>query len=161
MNIKLVSSVIFVKDIKASRAFYEEVLGQKPVMDHGLNVGYEGGFALWQLDSANQSIFGDADHRGTGGEKHAAELYFETGQLDDVMQDLEKNTVQFIHRIREQPWGQRVTRFFDPDGHILEIGEPMYCVIQRLLDEGLEPAGIAQRTFMPLEIVKQIVAAAG
>lgn len=161
MNIKLVSSVIFVRDIKMSRAFYEGVLEQKPEMDHGLNVGYAGGFALWQMDIANQSIFGDVNHNGTGGEKHAAELYFETRELDEVLARLEKGSVQFIHGIQEQPWGQRVIRFYDPDGHIVEIGEPMDCVILRMLSNGSTAGEIAQRTFMPLDIVNQIIAAAG
>lgn len=160
MNIKLVSSVIFVKDIKVSRAFYEEVLGQKPVMDHGLNVGYEGGFALWQFDSANQSIFGDVNHSGTGGEKHAAELYFETRELDEVFARLDNGSVSFIHRVQEQPWGQRVIRFYDPDGHIIEIGEPMDAVILRMLAGGATPEEITKRTYMPLDIVNQIIAAA-
>lgn len=40
MEIKLVSSVLFVKDIQASRHFYETVLAQKVLMDHGPNVGF-------------------------------------------------------------------------------------------------------------------------
>lgn len=160
MDIKLVSSVIFVKDIKVSRAFYEGVLEQKPEMDHGLNVGYAGGFALWQLDHANQSIFGDVDHSGTGGEKHAAELYFETRELDEIFARLDKSSVSFIHRVQEQPWGQRVIRFLDPDGHIIEIGEPMDAVILRMQADGATPEEITQRTFMPLDIVNQIINAA-
>lgn len=158
MDIKLVSAVIFVKDIKASRRFYEEVLGQKVLMDHGPNVGFEGGFALWQRDHASQIIFNRTIEEPSAPCNHA-ELYFETARLDDVRTRLESAGVEWIHPLIEQPWGQRVIRFYDPDGHILELGEPMPVVILRYFASGLTAEEIAQRTFMPLELVKQIIAA--
>lgn len=156
MEIKLVSSVIFVKDIKASRRFYEEVLGQSVLMDHGPNVGFNGGFALWQRDHASQIIFGQVIADPSAVSQPEAELYFETGQLDEVMLRLDAAQVKYVHPLREQPWGQRVVRFYDPDQHIIEIGEPMPVVILRFLAQGLSVEAIAQRTSMPLEIVKQI-----
>lgn len=32
--------------------------------------------------------------------------------------------VELIHPLRREPWGQRVFRFHDPDGHIVKISEP-------------------------------------
>jgi hypothetical protein len=64
--------------------------------------------------------------------------------------------VQFVHPLREHPWGQRVFRLYDPDGHIVELGEPMPVVIQRFLVQHMSAEEIAQRTSMPLEIVQQI-----
>jgi hypothetical protein len=64
--------------------------------------------------------------------------------------------VAVVHPLREQPWGQRVLRVYDPDGHIVEVGEPMPAVIMRFLAEGLSPEAIAQRTAMPLDIVQQV-----
>ena len=58
MKAQFQSSVIFVQDILASRQFYEGLLGQKVLMDHGPNVGDVGGFALWQAEHAHQIIFG-------------------------------------------------------------------------------------------------------
>ncbi len=155
MEIKLSAAVIFVKDIAASRKFYEQVLGQKVLMDHGPNVGYEGGFALWQRDHASQIIF-NRPTTGENGHNNNAELYFETFELDEALQKLEAEKVEFVHPMVEQPWGQRVFRFYDPDGHIIELGEPMPAVIRRFLAQGLSSAEIAQRTSMPLEIVEQI-----
>src|SRR5512133_3725880 len=128
MDIRLVSAVIFVRDIRASRRFYEEVLGQKVLIDHGPNVGFEGGFALWQQDHASQMIFQrTVENQPT--RNNFAELYFETGQLDEACQKLVAAGVEWIHALVEQPWGQRVIRFYDPDGHIVELGEPMTAVI--------------------------------
>lgn len=155
MEIRLVSSVIFVQDIQASRRFYEEVLNQKVQIDHGPNVGFEGGFALWHRDHASQIVF-QRPVEGPQASSDNAELYFETFQLDEACQRLEAAGVRWIHAMVEQPWGQRVIRFYDPDGHILELGEPMPAVIARFLAQGLSLEAIAQRTFMPLEVVQQM-----
>lgn len=157
MEINLVSSVLFVADMAAARRFYEEVLGQQVLMDHGPNVGYKGGFALWQQDHARQVVFGAKAPEAAPAKKLAAELYFETAALDEVFAKLTKTGVEFIHTMVEQPWGQRVIRFYDPDGHIIEVGEPMNCVIERMSKEGLSAEDIVKRTFMPLEIVNQIL----
>lgn len=158
MEINLVSSVLFVADMAASRRFYEEVLNQQVLMDHGPNVGYKGGFALWQQDHAGQVVFGGKAPEAVPAKKLAAELYFETAALDEVFAKVKEAGVEFIHTMVEQPWGQRVTRFYDPDGHIIDLGEPMNCVIERMSKEGLSAEEITKRTFMPLEIVKQILA---
>lgn len=153
MEMKLISSVLFVKDMQASRHFYETVLGQKVLMDHGPNVGFDGGFALWQVEHAHQMIFGGPKLMGNAN----LELYFETDHLDEALVALNAQNVKLIHPLVEQPWGQRVIRFYDPDEHIVEIGEPMPAVIFRLAGGGLSSAQIAERTSMPEEIVKQIL----
>jgi catechol 2,3-dioxygenase-like lactoylglutathione lyase family enzyme len=155
MDIKLVSSVLFVKDIQASRHFYETVLGQKVLIDHGPNVGFEGGFAIWQTDHAHQMIFGALQGKG----KDNSELYFETNTLDAFLDVLKDQAVKIIHPVREQPWGQRVVRFYDLDDNIIEVGEPMPAVIIRYAQQGLTVEQIAAKTSMPLEIVKQILEA--
>jgi catechol 2,3-dioxygenase-like lactoylglutathione lyase family enzyme len=156
MSIKYQSSVIFVKDIKASRQFYEGLLEQQVEMDFGPNVGFVGGFAIWQVEHAYQMLFGRApeDDRQLGREN--LELYFESEDLDAVSAKLSEAGVQFVHPTREQPWGQRVFRVHDPDGHIVEIGEPIPVFIQRFLEQGMSVEEAAERTSMPVEIVRQI-----
>lgn len=156
MTIKFQSSVIFVKDVEASRRFYEELLGQEVLMDHGPNVGFVGGFAIWQADHADQMIFRrPSSERGQLGRGNC-ELYFEADDLDAVWARLSEAGVQVVHPLREQPWGQRVFHLYDPDGHIVEFGEPMPVVIQRFLAQGMSAEEVAQRTSMSPEIVQQI-----
>jgi catechol 2,3-dioxygenase-like lactoylglutathione lyase family enzyme len=156
MNVTYQSSVIFVQDIATSRHFYEELLGQEVEMDFGPNVGFRGGFALWQVDHAFQMIYehapGSVERQG----RRNFELYFETGDLEAASICLSEAGVEHVHPLREQPWSQRAFRVYDPDAHIVELGEPMPAVIARLLGEDLSPIAVAERTGMPLDIVEQI-----
>ncbi len=158
MTIQYQSAVIFVKEIDASRHFYETLLDQEVEMDFGPNVSFKGGFAIWQVDHAAQMIYeGPLNGNGQLGRKNL-ELYFETPDLERVWNRLLEAEVWAVHPLREHPWGQRVFRVYDPDGHIVEIGEPMPAVIQRFLAQGMLPEAVAEKTSMPLEIVQQIAA---
>ncbi len=156
MNIKFRSSVIFVQDVEASRRFYQGLLGQEVAMDHGPNVGFVGGFAIWQVEHACQVMFGRSPRQTGQLGSENLELYFESDELDAVWERLLEAETPLAHSLREQPWGQRVFRVYDPDGHIVELGEPMPVVILRFLGQGMSADEIAERTSMPLEIVQQI-----
>jgi catechol 2,3-dioxygenase-like lactoylglutathione lyase family enzyme len=158
MAIRYCSAVLFVKDIPASRHFYEDLLGQQVEMDLGANVGYVGGFAIWEIGSASSMIF----RRDPEGEdrlgRNNLELYFETEDLDGAAERLSAAGVSTVHAIYEQPWGQRALRIYDPDGHIVELGEPMPFVIQRFAAQGLTREAIQERTMMPLPMIDQVLA---
>jgi len=156
MNIHFQSTVLFVKDIAVSRRFYQELLGQTVLVDHGPNVGFAGGFAIWQAEHALQTIYARLEDDPQPLGRRNCEIYFESDELDPLCTRLQAEGIELIHPIHEQPWGQRVVRFYDPDHHIVEVGEPMPFVIQRFLAQGLSVEQVAQRTFMPPEIVQQL-----
>ncbi|MBN1189325.1 MAG: hypothetical protein JXA46_06190 [Dehalococcoidales bacterium] len=58
---------------------------------------------------------------------------------------------EFIHNIKEHSWGQGAFRLFDPDYHIVEVGEPIEIVIKRYLIQGLSEGEVAAKTSMPIE----------
>ena len=41
-----------------------------------------------------------------------------------MIQDFFDGASLLVHPIRMEPWGQRVFRIFDPDKHVVELGEP-------------------------------------
>ena len=43
--------------------------------------------------------------------------------IDKFADRLKKCDVEYVHPIKEHSWGQRVFRIYDPDKHIIEIGE--------------------------------------
>jgi hypothetical protein len=82
------------------------------------------------------------------------ELYFEEKQFEKFVEKLKCYGVELIHDVREYPWGQNVIRFYDPDMHVIEVGESMVSVVRRFHDQGLSVEEIAERTQHPLEFVR-------
>jgi hypothetical protein len=104
-----------------------------------------------------QSLLGDAAHYPVTKKAHWGELYFELDELDPIYQRLHEAGVEFIHPIREQPWGQRVMRLYDPDGHIVEIGESMEAVVWRFYKQGLSIDLVGEKSSMPREFVERVI----
>jgi catechol 2,3-dioxygenase-like lactoylglutathione lyase family enzyme len=158
MHAHYCSAVLFVKEMAASRRFYEELLGRQVEMDFGVNVGYVGGLALWEHAAALDVMF----HRKPEGEarlgRENLELYFEIDDLDAALQAFTAAGVSLVHPIIEQPWGQRALRVYDPDGHIVEVAERMPVVVHRLAASGMDAEAIRARTGMPLPVVEQMLA---
>lgn len=153
--LKFNTPLIVVEDMARARHFYEKVLGQKVKFDFGPNVPFEG-FSL-HLKSHFQSLLGDAEKYPVTQKAHWGELYFEADELEPFYQRLNQAGVEFIHPICEQPWGQRVMRFYDPDGHILEIGETMEAVVWRFHEQGLAIELIAEKSAMPREFIEGVI----
>jgi catechol 2,3-dioxygenase-like lactoylglutathione lyase family enzyme len=155
--VKYHSAVIFVRDIAAAKQFYIDLLGMEIALDFGTNVGLKGGLALWQIDPAHiipQRLGAEA----TGDRKtNRCELYFETEDLDTAFGMVKASNVEFLHELHEEPWGQRTMRFFDPDRHLVEIGETLEAFVRRLYDGGLTPEQVAQKSSIPLGKVHEIL----
>ena len=156
MKPTFVCSVIFVKDVDASKDFYRRVLRQTIEMDFGRNVSFEGGLSIWDGAYAHE-ITGLKQASIDGWGKQNLELYFETEDLDGEYAHVKKNNMSFVHPIIEQSWGQRCFRVYDPDGHIIEFGEPMSAVVKRYHDAGMSIEEIMKKTFMPLDAVLSII----
>ncbi len=153
--LKFDAPLIVVDDMARSRYFYEQLLGQKVKFDFGQNVPFEG-FSI-HLKSHFQSLLGDVAQYPVAPKAHWGELYFETDELEPIQQRLNEAGVEFIHPVREQPWGQRVMRFYDPDGHIVEIGETMEAVVWRFHEQGLSIDSISQKSSMPREFIENVI----
>ncbi|MEN6462066.1 MAG: VOC family protein [Syntrophomonas sp.] len=152
---KFICPLIVVNDIETSRNFYEKVLNQKVEYDFGENVAFAGGFAI-HLKSHFSDLINVSSDRIIQTSNNF-ELYFEEDDLDGLLEKISVlGSVEYIHGIKEQPWGQRVIRFYDPDGHIVEVGESMENVARRFLDQGLSIEETAQLTSMPEEFVKRV-----
>lgn len=142
-----------VSNMEASKRFYAEVLGQTVVMDFGKNVSLSGGISLQEefpeMLGLDPSV---SVKRACNGE-----MYFEEENITAFAQRLTaRGDIELVHGLAEAPWGQRTIRFYDPDGHIIEVGEPMPLVVIRHLFAGMSPEEVHQKTMMPLEIVSSI-----
>jgi len=157
LDIRYISAVLFVKDMAVSRRFYEGVFGQQVDTDFGKNVGYASGLALWEAGVAHEIIYDrECTDSAPLGRKNF-ELYFESDDIEVAWQELQAADVAVIQPLYEQPWGQRTLRIADPDGHIVDVGEPMPLAIRRLAAQGLDHAAISAKTMMPIPVIKDIL----
>jgi catechol 2,3-dioxygenase-like lactoylglutathione lyase family enzyme len=157
--IRFTSTLITTADMPAARRFYEELLGQEVEYDFGENLSFRGGFALHQREHFHHLLASSAVKRQNGGtHRYNMELYFECEDIEAVEERLRAEGVPFVHPLREQPWAQRAVRVFDPDGTIVEIGEPMPFVVVRLARQGMGEDAIAERTSIPLRQVQLFLA---
>lgn len=149
---KFVTPLIVVKDMEVSKAFYQDVLGLHISLDLGGNVALEG-IAL-QVDYP--ALVG-VDNLEINWQPNDHELYFEEEDFDGFLSHLGSQEIRYLHPAKEYPWGQRVVRFYDPDGHIIEVGESMESVFKRFHAQGLNPQQVAERTMHPLDFVLKYI----
>ena len=121
------NTIVFVNDMVKARYFYENVLKLKIEVDYDVLVIYENRLAIHEGNKLQKTIFGKVQSRlqKRFGRKNI-DIYFETNELGKMEKLLEKEDVKFIHKIQQQEWGQKVLRCYDPDMHIVEIGEPLH-----------------------------------
>ena len=154
MKLRLQNPLLVVADMERSRNFYKTMLDLKTVSDLGANVVLEGGLALQTLDSWAGFLGKTPGEVAFGG--NDSEIYFETGDFDGFLRRLfETPSVELVHAPLEHRWGQRVVRPYDPDRHVIEVGEAISDVCRRFRDSGLDEEGIARRMDVPVEYVRE------
>lgn len=144
-------TLIAVKNLQESKRFYSDVLGLNITTDFGPNVTFNGCIVLQTMETWVEFIKSEYimfDNR-------ACELYFETDKFDEMVQRLCNAGVDFVHRPIVHRWGQRVVRFYDPDRHIIEIGEEISFVVKRFAKEGMNEEQIAKRMDMSIDFVRR------
>ena len=150
---KLKNPLLAVTDMERSVAFYKEVLGLRVVMDFGANKTLTGGLCLQTAETYKEFIGTDALSFGS----NSFEIYFEEDDFDAFAEKLKKCEIEYVHPVIEHSWGQRVVRFYDPDRHIIEVGENMKAVCHRFIESGMTPEQAAKRMDVPIKFVNACI----
>ena len=134
---------IAVKDVKAAQKFYEDLFDLEVFQDYGINISFSCGISLQQefdmvIGIPKETIVY---------KPHNLELYFEEDDFDGFVEKLNSyKGIKFLSDgAKEAPWGQRSIRFYDLDGHIIEVGENMKAVIKRFQDSGMTLDEVSKR----------------
>ena len=119
---KLKNVLIVVNDIEKSKAFYKDLFGLDVVLDNDGNMILTEGLVL--QDAAIWKSFLERDIIPRN---NATELYFEESDIEGFAKKLDeyRPPIQYVNRLMEYSWGQKVIRFYDPDGNLIEVGTPM------------------------------------
>jgi catechol 2,3-dioxygenase-like lactoylglutathione lyase family enzyme len=121
-EMKLKNVLIVVNDIERSRKYYHDLFGLEMILDNDGNMILTEGLVL--QDAAVWKGFLKKDILPRN---NASELYFEEKDIEGFvrkLEDLYPDTV-FVNRLMTHSWGQKVIRFYDPDGNLIEVGTPM------------------------------------
>ena len=146
---KLKNPMLIVTDMERSVSFYETVLGLRVELDFGANKTLTGGLCLQTEETWRGFI--STDTIEYGGKNF--EIYFEEDDFDSFAEGLKQHDISYVHPVIEHRWGQRVVRFYDPDRHIIEVGENLRTVCLRFLSTGMTPEQVAERMDVPLSLV--------
>ena len=119
---KLKNVLIVTEDIERSKKFYKDLFGLDVVLDNDGNVILTEGLVL-----QDKKIWESFLEKQVIAKNHCTELYFEEKDIDGFVQKLEhyEMSVEYVNRLMQHSWGQKVVRFYDPDGNLIEVGTPM------------------------------------
>ena len=119
---KLRNILIVVKDIEKSKKFYHDLFGLEMILDNGGNMILTEGLVLQEEKYWKEFLGKDIVP-----ENNSSELYFEEKDIEAFVQRLEEYypDVKYVNRLMTHSWGQKVVRFYDPDGNLIEVGTPV------------------------------------
>ena len=120
---KLKNILLAVKDIEKSRQFYHELFGLQTVLNSEGNMILTEGLVL-----QDEKIWREALGKEIIPENNFCELYFEEPEIEAFICKLETQypSIQYVTRLTEYSWGQKMVRFYDLDGNLIEVRTPMY-----------------------------------
>lgn len=119
---KLRNILIVVKDMERSIKFYRELFGLQVILDQDGNVIMSEGLVL-----QDAKIWKNFIHRDLIEKNNMTELYFEEPDLEAFVKKLKESEfeIEYVNELMEHSWGQKVIRFYDPDGNLIEVGTPV------------------------------------
>lgn len=119
---KLKNILIVVKDIDKSKKFYHDVFGLDLVLDNDGNMILTEGLVLQE-----QKIWKEFLGKDVIPQNNACELYFEEKNIEAFVEKLESlyPSIEYVNKLMTHSWGQKVVRFYDLDGNLIEVGTPM------------------------------------
>ncbi|MBQ6815491.1 MAG: VOC family protein [Lachnospiraceae bacterium] len=119
---KLKNILIVVKDIEKSKQFYHDMFGLDMVLDNYGNMILTEGLVL-----QDEKIWKEFLGKDIIPENNSCELYFEENDIEAFVEKLKKlyPSIRYVNRLMVHSWGQKVIRFYDFDGNLIEVGTPM------------------------------------
>lgn len=118
---KLKNFLIVVKDIEKSKKYYHDLFGLEMLVDNDGNMVLTEGLVLQDAKYWGEFLQAEIVERN-----NSCEIYFEEPHIEEFVEKLEKlypDTV-YVNPLMTHSWGQKVVRFYDLDGNLIEVGTP-------------------------------------
>ena len=119
---KYKGTLVVVKDCGHALKFYQDMFGLQLLHDNDGNMELAGGLYLQEVKYWEMFL-----QKSITSRSNSTELYFEEADIDAFVEKLEKlyPKTEYVNRLMTHSWGQRVVRFYDPDGNLIEVGTPV------------------------------------
>ena len=120
---KLKNVLITVDDIEEAKKFYHDLFGLDVLLDSDDNVILMEGLVLQE-----RKMWGNFLQQEIIPENNACELYFEERDIEAFAQKLKElyPSIHYLNLLTTYSWGQKVLRFYDPSGNLIEVGTPNF-----------------------------------
>ena len=120
---KLKNILITVDDIEEAKKFYHDLFGLDVLLDSDDNVILMEGVVLQE-----RKMWGNFLQQEIIPENNACELYFEERDIEAFAQKLKElyPSIHYLNLLTTYSWGQKVLRFYDPSGNLIEVGTPNF-----------------------------------
>lgn len=119
---KLKNVLIVVDNLETSIRFYEDLFGLQVILKQDGNVIMSEGLVLQDLDVWNAAVGAT-----TIPHNNMTELYFEDNDIEGLIKKLESGAyfVSYVTELTEIEGGQKIVRFYDPSGNLIEVRTPV------------------------------------
>lgn len=120
---KLKNILITVDDIEEAKKFYHDLFGLDVLLDSDDNVILMEGLVLQE-----RKMWGNFLQQEIIPENNACELYFEERDIEAFAQKLKElyPSIHYLNLLTTYSWDQKVLRFYDPSGNLIEVGTPNF-----------------------------------
>lgn len=119
---RLRNVLIVVNNMEKAISFYKELFGLEVILDNDGNVIMTEGLVLQDIKYWKQFLGRDCIPQN-----NMSELYFEERNIEAFVEKLEAypEPIVYVNKLMTHSWGQKVVRFYDLDGNLIEVGTPM------------------------------------
>lgn len=114
--------LLVVTDLKRAVAFYKDLFGLQVIVSQEGNVMMSEGLVLQEA-----SIWKESIGKELYAKNHMIELYFEEWDIENFVKKLEASEyeIEYVTELIEFNWGQKMVRFYDLDGNLIEVRTPV------------------------------------
>ena len=119
---RLKNVLIAVSDMERAINFYRDIFGLQVILNQDGNVIMSEGLVLQDTKIWKNFLQKDLIPRN-----NTTELYFEEEDIEGFVTRLDTSgyEIEYVNKLMSHSWGQKVVRFYDPDGNLIEVGTPV------------------------------------
>ena len=119
---RLKNILIVVDDIEESVRFYKDLFGLQVIARQEGNVIMSEGLVLQDVE-----VWRSGAKIRTTPYNNMTELYFEENDMEGFISKLEAYDfcLKYVTKLKELAGGQKVVRFYDPSGNLIEVRTPV------------------------------------